>query len=49
MATSVEMSRELRRYGVPANVIGQLVTTDPNKIYWLTNADLTAMGANIAK
>src|SRR4051794_2634160 len=49
MAVSVLMGRELRRYGVPASVIGQLVTTNPDDMYRLSSADLTAMGANIAR
>jgi hypothetical protein len=49
-AGTVEMGRELLdHYGVPASVIGQLVTHGPHQMYYLTNADLTAMGANIAK
>lgn len=48
-ASTVEMGRLLDHYGVPASVIGQLVTHAPDQMYFLTTADLTAMGANIAK
>jgi len=42
-AVSVIMARDLRRYGVPANVIGQLITTNPDDMYQLSATDLQAM------
>jgi hypothetical protein len=49
MALTVVMARLYEKYKVPANIIGQTITHPPEKMYYLTHDDMTAMGANIAK
>jgi hypothetical protein len=41
------MGRILKACGVPEHLIGTMITTPANQIYWLTPADLQAMGVEI--
>lgn len=43
MAATTALARDLAGYGVPAAIIGQLVTTGPGTISWLTVTQLAAM------
>jgi hypothetical protein len=40
----VVMARDLKAFGVPSSVIGELVVTPPADLYQLSPQDLTAMG-----
>ena len=44
-AITTLMARAASDYGVPASIIGKMVTTPPDKMAWLTPEDLKAMGA----
>jgi hypothetical protein len=44
----VIMARDLKAFGVPASVIGELVVTPPGDLYRLSPQDLTAMGVQPA-
>ncbi len=44
-AVTTLMARAASDYGVPASIIGKMVTTPPEKMTWLTPEDLKAMGA----
>jgi hypothetical protein len=40
---TVDMARDLLRFGVPVEIIGRLVTTGPKSVYRLTDTDLRSM------
>jgi hypothetical protein len=44
---TTELARTLADRGVAADVIGQLVTTTPNEIHWLTADELRRSGVTI--
>jgi hypothetical protein len=44
----VIMARDLKAFGVPSSVIGELVVTPPADLYQLSQQDLTAMGVQPA-
>lgn len=44
-AITTLMARAAYDYGVPAAIIGKMVTTSPDKMTWLTQEDLRSMGA----
>jgi hypothetical protein len=44
LAQTAEMARFLKDRGLPDSIITGMLTTKPGEIYWLTEADLTAMG-----
>ncbi len=41
------MAREAAEFGVPADVIGRMVTTKPSDMAWLTMAELKEMGVRL--
>jgi hypothetical protein len=43
-ATDVAMARTLKAWGVPDNIVGKMVTTSSDDMYWLSMGDLTSMG-----
>jgi hypothetical protein len=47
MAVTTVVARALREYGVPPAIIGKMVTTEPNRMEWLTPEDLASMGVTI--
>lgn len=44
-AVTTDFARILAQLGVPSGIIGHLVETPPGQVYWLTPAELMAMGA----
>lgn len=44
-AVTTDFARILAQFGVPSGIIGHLVETPPGQVYWLTPAELMAMGA----
>jgi hypothetical protein len=48
-AATVSMARLLTTFGVPSDIIGKLVVTGPEKIIWLTPAELSSMGATMTR
>lgn len=46
-AATVGMARAAKELGVPAVILGKMVTTPPDQILWLSPDDLRAMGATI--
>ena len=49
MAITTDVARRAGAYGVPPEIIGKLVLTDPTQITWLTASDLLAMGVHPAR
>jgi hypothetical protein len=47
MAITTAMARAAREYGVPASIIGRMVTTTPDEMAWLTPPELRAMKIKI--
>ncbi len=47
MAMTTAMARDASAYGVPASIIGRMVTTEPARVAWLTPPELVAMGVRI--
>ncbi|MBV9654172.1 MAG: hypothetical protein JOZ42_06375 [Acetobacteraceae bacterium] len=45
LGTTTLMAREAAAYGVPAQITGRMVTTQPGQMAWLNRAELEAMGA----
>ena len=43
LAVTTLIARDAAAYGVPASVVGKIVTTMPGQITWLSSADLGAM------
>jgi len=43
-ATTTEMARACAKLGVPATIIGRMVTTPPGEMAWLTASELRSMG-----
>ena len=43
MAATTAMARDASGYGVPASVIGRMVTTEPGQMAWLSDDELRAM------
>ncbi|MGI3900151.1 MAG: ATP-dependent Clp protease proteolytic subunit [Janthinobacterium lividum] len=46
-AVTTLMARQAAEFGVPAAIIGKMVTTPPDEVTWLTRQDLAAMGTTI--
>ncbi len=46
-AVTTLMARQAAEFGVPAAIIGKMVTTPPGDITWLTRQDLATMGTTI--
>jgi hypothetical protein len=46
-AATVEMARALKELGVPAGILGKMVTTPPSQILWLSPDDLRSMGTTM--
>ena len=45
LALTTILARDAAAYNVPAQILGELVTTQPGQITWLNVAELTSMGA----
>lgn len=43
MAFTTAMARDAAQFGVPAAIIGKMVSTEPGKMAWLTPSDLASM------
>jgi hypothetical protein len=43
-AATISMARLVKDLGVPPGIIGQMVVTPPDRMVWLTPADLSTMG-----
>lgn len=46
-AITTAMAREAATYGVPANIIGRMVTARPDEMAWLSPGELRQMGVTI--
>jgi hypothetical protein len=46
-AITTQMARLAASYGVPPAIIGKMVQTEPDRVEWLTHADLASMGVRI--
>lgn len=46
-AATVDMSRLLKALGTSDSIIGKLVTTPPEEVFWLSDEDLEQMGVRI--
>jgi hypothetical protein len=46
-AVDTVVAREAKKCGVPDDIIGKMVTTPNQSVYWLTREDFTRMGATI--
>lgn len=49
LALTTLFGRDLSGYGVPAQIIGELVTTGPGQITWLDVRELSAMGVTFPR
>ena len=47
LATTTAMARDAADYDVPADILGKMVRTPPNRAYWLTPHDLASMNVVI--
>jgi hypothetical protein len=47
MALTTAMARDAAELGVPAGIIGKMVTAQPGQMEWLTQRDLVSMGVQI--
>ena len=45
-AVTVRLPRQLSSFGVPDAILGKMITTRPDQIWWLTRADLQSMDAD---
>jgi hypothetical protein len=45
-AVTAEVARQLGENGAPASVVGRVVMTPANSVYWLTAEDIAAWGAH---
>lgn len=44
---TLKIAQQLKMYGAPDNVVVAAIMTPPNEMYWLTQADAEAWGANL--
>jgi peptidoglycan hydrolase-like protein with peptidoglycan-binding domain len=47
LAATTQMARDAAAFGVPAGIIGKMVTTEPGRMAWLTPADLRSLEVTI--